>query len=350
MNDYQKYLIHDSASIRDAMVRLNAISSDIMTLFAIDNEGRLRGTLTDGDIRRALLTGKTLEEPVSTAYHSNFKFIENEDDENALVRKIKCLKENFKIQLLPVLDKEGRILSIYNLKKRKNRLPVDAVLMAGGKGVRMRPLTEKTPKPLLPLDGKAIIDYNIEALQLYGIDNIYVTVNYLREQIESHFSKTADEVKITCVREPQYQGTIGSVLYINSFKHDMVLVMNSDLFTNLDYEELFIHFQDNDADMSVVGIPYSVSIPYGIFELNADNVHGVREKPIYNYYANAGIYLIKRELLKLIPENTFFDATDFIELLIAKGYKVIRYPHTGYWIDIGKIEDYKKAQEFVKHT
>jgi NDP-sugar pyrophosphorylase family protein len=102
--------------------------------------------------------------------------------------------------------------------------------------------------------------------------------------------------------------------------------------------------------MSVVGIPYSVSIPYGIFELNADNVHGVREKPIYNYYANAGIYLIKRELLKLIPENTFFDATDFIELLIAKGYKVIRYPHTGYWIDIGKIEDYKKAQEFVKHT
>jgi NDP-sugar pyrophosphorylase family protein len=125
--------------------------------------------------------------------------------------------------------------------------------------------------------------------------------------------------------------------------------MNSDLFTNLDYEELFIHFQDNEADMLVVGIPYSVSVPYGIFELSEDSVQGIKEKPLYNYYANAGIYLIKRKLLEFIPKNTFFDATDFIELLIAKEYKVVRYPHTGYWIDIGKIEDYKKAQELVKH-
>jgi dTDP-glucose pyrophosphorylase len=332
------------------MIRLNAISSDIMTLFAMDNEGRLKGTLTDGDIRRALIAGKNLDEPVSVAYHSNFKFLVN--DETDIVRKIKQLKEDFKIQLLPLLDKNGRVLNIYNLKKQKNLLPFDAVLMAGGKGVRLRPLTEKTPKPLLLLGGKAIIDYNIEALQSYGVNNIYVTVNYLREQIEAHFSKTVGEIKITCMREPQYQGTIGSVLYIDSFKQDTVLIMNSDLFTNIDYEELFIHFLDNEADMSAVGIPYSVSVPYGIFDLNADNdnVRGIKEKPLYNYYANAGIYLVKKKLLELIPENTFFDATDFIELLIAKGYKVVRYPHTGYWIDIGKIEDYKKAQDFVKHT
>jgi NDP-sugar pyrophosphorylase family protein len=171
----------------------------------------------------------------------------------------------------------------------------------------------------------------------------------LHEQIEEHFSKAVDEIKVTCVREPQYQGTIGSVLYIDSFNHDTVLIMNSDLFTNIDYEELFIHFQDNETDMSVVGIPYSVSVPYGIFDLNEDNVQGIKEKPLYNYYANAGIYLVKKKLLELIPENTFFDATDFIELLITKGYKIVRYPHTGYWIDIGKIEDYKKAQDFVKH-
>jgi dTDP-glucose pyrophosphorylase len=347
MYNFQKYLIRDSASIKDAMVQLNVLSSDLMTLFAIDDDRHLKGTLTDGDIRRALIAGKTLDEPISVAYRSNFKYIT--DDENDIVRKIKHLKENLNIQLLPLLDKDRRILGIYNLKKRKNLLPVDAVLMAGGKGIRLRPLTEKTPKPLLPLDGKAIIDYNIEALQSYGIDNIYVTVNYLHEQIEEHFSKAVNGIGIQCVRESQYQGTIGSALYIDSFKHDTVLVMNSDLFANLNYEELFLNFQDNEADMSVVGIPYSVSVPYGIFDLNADNVQGIKEKPVYNYYANAGIYLIKGKLLKLIPENTFFDATDFIELLIAKGYKIIRYPHTGYWIDIGKIEDYKKAQDFVKH-
>jgi NDP-sugar pyrophosphorylase family protein len=318
-----------------------------MTLFVVDNDEHLKGTLTDGDIRRALIVGKTLDEPVYVAYHSDFKFIVN--NENDIVHKIKYFKGNFKIQLLPLLDNNGRILNIYNLKKTKNLLPIDAVLMAGGKGTRLRPLTEKTPKPLLSLGGKAIIDYNIDALQSYGVENIYVTVNYLHEQIEKHFTEPVNGIEVKCVRESQYQGTIGSVLYIDSFKHDAVMIMNSDLFTNLDYEELFFHFQDNEADMSVVGIPYSVSVPYGIFDLNDDSVQGIKEKPLYNYYANAGIYLIKRELLKLIPENTFFDATDFIELLITKGYKIVRYPHTGYWIDIGKIEDYKKAQDFVKH-
>jgi dTDP-glucose pyrophosphorylase len=347
MNDSQKYLIHNSASIKDAMIQLNAISDDIMTLFAVDNSNHLKGTLTDGDIRRALIAGKKLDEPISVTYQTNFKFIAS--NENDIVRKIKRFKENHEIQLLPLLNEDRQILKIYNLKKQKNLLPFDAVLMAGGKGVRLRPLTEKTPKPLLPLGGKAIIDYNIEALQSYGIDNIYVTVNYLHEQIEEHFSRTIDDIEIKCVQESQYQGTVGSVLYIDSFKHDTVLIMNSDLFTNVDYEDIFIHFQDNEADMSVVGIPYSVSVPYGIFDLNENSVQGLREKPLYNYYANAGIYLVKRKLLELIPKNTFFDATDFIELLIAEKYKVVRYPHTGYWIDIGKLEDYKKAQDFVKH-
>jgi dTDP-glucose pyrophosphorylase len=348
MHDFQKYVIKATASIKEAMMQLNEISGDVITIFAIDDENILKGTLTDGDIRRALITGKKLDDPVSVAYHSNFRFVIK--DEKDIVRKIKDYKENFKIQLLPLLDNGGRLLGVYNLKKQKNILPVDAILMAGGKGIRLRPLTERTPKPLLPLGGRAIIDYNIETLQSYGIDNIFVTVNYLQEQIEEHFSKPAESGQIKCVREPQYLGTIGSILYIDSFKHDTVLVMNSDLFTNPDYEELYLHFIDNNADMSVVGIPYSVSVPYGIFDLNDDNIKGIKEKPSYNYYANAGIYMIKRGLLNLIPTNTFFDATDFIELLITKGYKVVHYPHTGYWIDIGKNEDYKRAQDFLKYT
>jgi dTDP-glucose pyrophosphorylase len=347
MKNYQRYLIKDNASIKEAMIQLNILSSDIQTLFVVDGDEHLKGTLTDGDVRRALISGKGLDDPVSIAYHSKFKFIVN--DEKDIVAKIKQYKENFKIQLLPLLDEDGKILKIYNLKTHANILPVDAVLMAGGKGMRLRPLTEKTPKPLLPLGGKAIIDYNVESLMSFGIGNIFVTVNYLKEQLQEHFNRPIGDVKVRCVSEPQYSGTIGSVLFIDSFKHDTVLVMNSDLFTNLNYEEFFLHFQDTEADMSVVGIPYSVSVPYGIFDLKDDNIQGIKEKPSYNYYANAGIYLIKRELLSLIPENTFFNATDLIELLVAKKYNVISYPHAGYWIDIGKHEDYNRAMDLVRH-
>jgi NDP-sugar pyrophosphorylase family protein len=125
--------------------------------------------------------------------------------------------------------------------------------------------------------------------------------------------------------------------------------MNSDLFTNIDFEDFYRHFLEKNADMSAAAIPYSVNIPYGIFELEGRNIHGLTEKPTYNYYANAGIYLIKRALLDLIPNGKFFNATDFMELLISHGKTVVRYPLVGYWIDIGKRVDYQKAQEFARH-
>jgi NDP-sugar pyrophosphorylase family protein len=125
--------------------------------------------------------------------------------------------------------------------------------------------------------------------------------------------------------------------------------MNSDLFTNIDLEEFYNIFIESNADMAVAAIPYSVSVPYGIFDLEDNHIKGLREKPTYNYYANGGIYLFKHKLLDLIPSDVFFNATDFIELLIEKDYNVIRFPLIGYWIDIGKHEDFKKVQEFVKH-
>ena len=125
--------------------------------------------------------------------------------------------------------------------------------------------------------------------------------------------------------------------------------MNSDLFTNVNYEDFYMHFVTHEADMSVATIPYSVNVPYGIFELEGRNITGIKEKPSYNYYANAGIYLLKKEVLDYIPDGVFFNATDLIERLISIGRNVIRFPLTGFWIDIGKPEDYKKAQDFVKH-
>ncbi len=345
MKNYNQHLINSSTSLRDGLIAINQLTDQILNLFILSDDLRLIGTLTDGDIRRALIQGIQLTDSIQLAMNSDFKAIHYDRIDT---HKIKALRD-FGIQLLPMLDNDGRIVKMLNLVAKSSVLPIDAVLMAGGKGERLRPLTNETPKPLLKLEGKPIIDFNIDQLLKYGIDNINVTVNYLSEQIENHFKDEKEGTKIRCIKEPKYLGTMGSIKFVPHFNNDTVLVMNSDILTNIDLEEFFNHFSKNEADMSVAAIPYSISIPYGILELENRDVKGLLEKPTYNYYANGGIYLVKRKLLDLIPENQFFNATDFIELLISKGFKVVRFPIIGYWIDIGKPEDYKKAQEFAKH-
>lgn len=345
MKDFQKYIIQESATIKDALIALNNLSSDVLTLFVLNNEGCMVGTVTDGDIRRKLVDNISLADPIYLAMRKDFQYLNGEKLD---VKRIKHLKER-NITLLPCLDTNRKILSVINLKKKASILPLDAVLMAGGKGERLRPLTENVPKPLLKVGEKSIIDYNIDRLISYGVEHISVTVNYLKEQIEDHFKNEREGIKIECVREPRFLGTIGSIQFVETFHNDTILLMNSDLFTNIDYEDFYLHFINNDADMSVAAVPYSVNIPYGIFELEGREIQGVKEKPIYNYYANAGIYLIKKKHLDKIPKDTFFNATDFMEALIKDGHRVIRFPLMGYWIDIGKHEDYRKAQDLVKH-
>lgn len=345
IKDFQRYIIPDAVTIKDALVALDSNSDDILTLIVVNQEGRMLGSLTDGDVRRGLIRGVQLDDSVKDIMRTTFRFI---NDDNRDVAVIKEYKERG-IKLLPYLDNEGKIKKVYALNRISSILPIDAVIMAGGKGERLRPLTLTTPKPLLKVGDKCIIDYNVDSLINYGLENISVTVNYLGEQLEEHYKDKRNDVQIKCVREPNFLGTMGSVKFVDSFENDTVLVMNSDLFTNIDYEDFFLHFLQNDADMSVAAVPYSVNVPYGIFELTGRDIQGVKEKPTYNYYANAGIYLIKKELLDLIPDNIFYNATDLIETLITANRKVIRYPLTGYWIDIGKPEDYQKAQELVKH-
>ncbi len=345
MTSYDKYIIKDNSTIREALVALNKLSDDTLTLLVVDCEDRMVGTLTDGDLRRKLIDGISLSDPISLAMCKDFRFLDDGQIDVEAIRKLRELN----ITLLPCLDKNRHIIRVYDLKVRSSILPIDAVLMAGGKGERLRPLTEKIPKPLLKVGEKSIIDYNVERLISFGIENISVTVNYLKEQIEEHFNDFSSGIKIRCVSEPSYLGTFGAVQFVDNFQNDTVLVMNSDLFTNVNYEDFYLHHIQNNADMSVAAVPYSVNVPYGIFELDGRVVKGLCEKPTYNYFANGGIYLVNRNLLEQIPSNTLYNATDFMEHLIEKGYKVIRYPITGYWIDIGKIEDYKKAQELVKH-
>ena len=341
------HIISQNITLLEALARINTFKvPEPLVLFVVDDQQRMVGTLTDGDSRRALIAGAAVTDKAEKVMHRHFLYMRLDDITN--VEEIRRQKQ-MKMQLVPILDDAQHIVDIINLEKYRSRLPVDAVMMAGGKGERLRPLTEKTPKPLLPVGDKAIIDHNVDRLISYGISHISVTVNYLAEQIESHFAQPRGDVKVNCIREPHYFGTIGSVQYVKNFYNDAVLVMNSDLFTNIDYEDFYLHFQQHDAEMSVAAIPYNVAIPYGIFQLEGRNITGLVEKPKYIYYANAGIYLIKRRALDEIPANTMFHATDLIEKLINEGKRVIRYPLNGTWIDIGNPQEYQKANDFVKH-
>ncbi len=341
----KKYIVSYKNSIKEALISLNDIASDVLTLFVVNEAEQMVGSLTDGDIRRGLISGARLEDPVSTIMHRDFRFIPKTEFNVARIKEFR----DSSIFFIPILDESNHIVDVINLRKYKSHLPIDAVLMAGGKGERLRPLTEKTPKPLLPVGDKCIIDHNVDNLISYGIDNINVTVNYLGEQITEHYMTPRNGVRIRTFKEPKFLGTIGSVKFVDSFCNDTVLVMNSDLFTNIDYEDFFLHFQSNEAEMSVAAVPYNVSIPYGILDLDGINIKGLQEKPKYNYYANAGIYLIKKNVLDEIPDNEFFNATDLIDKLISKNKKVIRYPLNGTWFDIGTPTEYQKALDFVKH-
>ncbi len=220
--------------------------------------------------------------------------------------------------------------------------------MAGGRGERLQPLTNHTPKPLLRVGEKPIIEHNIDRLALYGIHDFWISVKYLGEQIEAHLGTgESKDIEINYVWEDQPLGTVGAVSKINDFKHDYVLITNSDLLTNIDYEHFFLDFIEKDADFAVVTIPYQVNVPYAVLETKNATVLSFKEKPTYTYYSNGGIYLMKRQVLKYLPYNTYFNATDLMEKLIVDGLKVTSYPLAGYWLDVGKHEDFEKAQHDI---
>ena len=341
-----KHIISEDHTLLDALKQINSLAPNPLVLFVVNEKEQMVGTLTDGDSRRALIKGASVNDKAAEIMHRRFNFLRkgvNDDVENIHRQR------DMQMKLVPILDEDNHIIDIINLDRYITRLPIDAVLMAGGKGERLRPLTEKTPKPLLKVGEKCIIDHNVDRLIRYGIQHINVTVNYLHEQIEEHYSEPRDGVKVRTFKEPKFLGTIGSIRFVDTFYNDTVLVMNSDLFTNIDYEDFYLHFKQHDAEMSVAAVPYNISIPYGILDLDGRDIKGLLEKPKYNYYANAGIYLIMRKTLDEIPEDTFFNATDLIEKLISQGKKVIRYPLNGTWIDIGNPQEYQKAQDLVKH-
>lgn len=344
MRSYRNHLILSGSSIKDALIRLDFLSHDAI-IFIVDQNDKLIGSLTDGDVRRALIKDISITTKVDDIIQSNPRYLRK--SERDIKKVIEYREGSFRI--LPILDKDDRVVNVINFREIRSYLPVDAVIMAGGKGQRLHPLTEKTPKPLLKIGNKPIMEHNIDRLSLYGIDDFWVSVKYLGEQIEAYFGNGQDKnVNIEYVWEAEPLGTIGAVAKIENLKHDFVLVTNSDLLTNLDYEHFFLEFLSQDADLAVVTIPYQVSIPYAVLETIDGTVKSFKEKPTYTYYSNGGIYLMKKSALQHIPKSDFFNATDLMETLIAIGKKVVSYPLSGYWLDIGKHEDFEKAQNDIK--
>jgi dTDP-glucose pyrophosphorylase/CBS domain-containing protein len=344
MMDYKSHIIPQDFTVIQALERINRFATDL-TLFVVDSEGQMVGSLTDGDIRRGLLKGVRLDDSVDKVMHKNFRYL---NEGNFSVEEIKGLKKG-RIQLVPVLNKKKELVKVYDFGRIKSVLPLDAVLMAGGRGERLRPLTDTVPKPLLDLGGKPIIEHNIDNLIRFGVENIYITVKYLGEQLIEYFTRNKKEANIFFVKESKPLGTIGSVTQIKDFKKDNILVMNSDLFTNIDFEEFFLHFSDEKADMSIASTPYNVDLPFAVLNLSENHIVSFKEKPTYTYFSNAGIYLLKRKALEHVPVQEFFNATDLMQALIDNKFKLTHFPIMGYWIDIGRPEDYRKAQEYIKY-
>lgn len=340
--DKTNHTVSSRATVREALERINSLNGVPLTLFATDESGRVEGSVTDGDVRRALLGGIPLSAPVGEAMRREFLSI----SEGCQPMEIIASARKRGVRLLPRLDSDGRLREIVDLSRTKSILPLDAVLMAGGKGERLRPLTLTTPKPLLEIGGKAIIDYNVDELEANGIERIFVTVNYLKEQIKEHFSAPR-RASVVCVEEPRRLGTMGSLSLVEGITSPDLLVMNSDILTNLSFEAMLNHHKAVGADLTMATVGYNVAIPFAILEIDGDRVVGLREKPSFNYSANAGVYIMKREMLKRIAHGEYLDAPDFVERLIADGMKVAHFPISGTWIDIGSPADFKYADELM---
>lgn len=341
-----KHTLPQTATVREILIKLNTLAENAI-VFIVNDRNQLVGSLTDGDLRRGFIKGLGFDTPIIEFVQENPSFVFVY--ENSIAKLELFQSKNLKI--IPVLNKEKQIVDIIIFSQTSTIIPADAVLMAGGKGVRLKPLTDTTPKPMLKVGEKPIIEYNIDRLIQVGIKNFNLSVNYLAEQLENYFKDGEQKnVSIKYVKEDKPLGTIGSILLVESFENDDIIVMNSDLLTNIDFVDFYKLFKESEADMAVAATSYYVDIPYAVLEVkNINQVTSLKEKPRYTYFSNAGIYLLKKELLKLIPENTFFDITDLMNIILDKDLKLVTYPINGYWLDIGKHEDYIKAQEDVKH-
>jgi len=337
-----------TATARDAITSLNLSSRGIVLV--MEKERRLLGTITDGDIRRVLLEKLslevTLEQILAGKSRHSKKPPVTAAKRSGINEWLRVMKEN-SVQQLPLLDAEGRVLdlvTLLDLEAAPKLESVRAIIMAGGMGTRLMPLTENMPKPMLPIGDKPMLEHIISQLKDAGIRQVHLATHHLSEQIKEHFQEGQEhEMRIDYLREPVPLGTAGSLRLIDQPKETM-LVMNGDILTTLDYRAMLAYHQKNQADLTVAVRHFEMQVPYGVVEVKDASITALIEKPTYTFAVNAGIYCLEPGVCELIPLNCRFDMTQLVEALIAKGRRVVSFPIHEYWIDVGQPDDYAQAQ------
>lgn len=320
-----------------------------LALLADDN-GRLLRTVTDGDIRRAMIADIPLSSPAAVLLA---RVVGGSDPgpvtaaQGAAKAELLHLMQSRKIRHLPLLDRERRAVEVVLLADLIEEVepPLQAVVMAGGFGTRLHPLTETVPKPMLPIGDKPIIEYIVRQMQLSGIRRIDVATHYLADQIKAHLRDGSEfGVEINYVTERQPLGTAGALSLIPR-PGKTTLLMNGDILTRVDFRAMHEFHRDNDAELTMALCPYDLKIPYGVVECAGNMVTGLEEKPTLRHMVNAGIYLLEDSVYELIPSQRVTNMTTVIHRLLRAGRKVAAFPIREYWLDIGQHADYLRAQE-----
>lgn len=352
MQEWQRILIRTDATLRDALAAIEGGAAGIALV--VDQNNRLLGTVTDGDVRRALLRDvplngnvqELLVRPEGSPYAQPvIARMETPDDELLALMHIKA------VQQIPLVDPERRVVGLATLSEltRRRDLGIPAVVMAGGFGARLRPLTEHTPKPLLLIGDKPILERLVEGLCTHGIRDIWMAIHYRAEQIQAYFGDGSRwNARIRYIHEKEPLGTAGALSLLPQRFETPFLLMNGDLVTRLNYRSLYRFHQDIGADMTICVKEHEVHVPYGVIEMENGFVRNLSEKPMNRFLINAGIYILDPHLLRYVPSRRF-NMTELVQQLATEGKRVASFPIQEYWLDIGHLPNYEQAQEDIEN-
>lgn len=345
MKNLDNMFIYERCTIIDA---LNIININLTgTAFVIDENKTLLGTITDGDIRRAIIDNIPLNNSIEPVYNKNCIYVhENHGNEE--------LKEVFRkyIKVIPIIDNDRRVVNYIELKdyfneNQSKENPV--IIMAGGIGTRLKPLTDDIPKPMLKIGEKPILQTIIEQFRDAGFKKILISVNYKYDVIENYFRDGRDfGVSINYIREDKRMGTAGAISLAKKFLDKPFFVINGDILTNLNMEKLLNYHISNNFDMTIGSRTYEMQVPYGVLNVDERCVTSLHEKPIYSFVVSGGIYVLNPQIIKYIQKNQYYDITQLIERLENEKKRIGSFPIEEYWMDIGRIEDYYKANEDIE--
>ena len=346
MTRWKEVLVSTQTSLRDAAQILDANALQIVLV--VDEEKRLLGTVTDGDIRRGILKGMALTEPVQSIMNPNPSVARANESPKSVLAEMKRKT----LHHMPLVDEQGRVVGLDTLDElinpqiRENRV----VLMAGGLGSRLRPLTDDCPKPMLKVGNKPLLETILENFIEYGFCRFYISVNYMSEVVKSYFGDGSRwGVAISYLEEDQRLGTAGALSLLPERPSEPLLVMNGDLLTKVNFSQL-LDFHASHLAMGTMCVrEYDFQVPYGVVKIENHRITGIDEKPVQRFFVNAGIYVLQPEALDIISPNTFFDMPSLFEKFIEQRNETAVFPIREYWLDIGHMADYERANgEYVK--